>query len=84
MRRVAPPVIAREQLHRLLCGGLEGETNILFVLVEAVTRLVVQELLEAEQADFLGGLGTRRAPRGGPGRLASATSRPGCALPRGH
>src|SRR5436305_8351189 len=57
MRRVAPSVIARERLHRLLSGDLERETNIVSALVETVTRLVVQELLEGEQADFLGGRG---------------------------
>lgn len=57
MRRVAPSVIAREQLQRLLDGGVNQEQNIISALVEAVTRLVVQELVEAEQADFLGGRG---------------------------
>lgn len=57
MRRVAPSVIAREELHRLLAGGAERETNIVSALVETVTRLVVQELLEGEQADYLGGRG---------------------------
>lgn len=54
MRRVAPSVLACEQLHRLLAGGVDRETNILSALVETVTRLVVQELIEGEQADFLG------------------------------
>jgi transposase-like protein len=48
-------VIAREQLHELLAGGAGGEANIVSALVETVTRLVVQELLEGEQADYLGG-----------------------------
>jgi hypothetical protein len=39
-------VIARERLHRLLGGGVDGEANIVSALVETVTRLVVQELLE--------------------------------------
>ena len=51
MRRVAPSVIAREELHRLLAGGADREANIVSALVEAVTRLVVAELLEAEQGD---------------------------------
>jgi transposase-like protein len=38
-------------------------------LVETVTRLVVQELLEAEQADFLGGRG--RYGRRGQGQVGS-------------
>ena len=57
MRRVAPSVIAREQLQGLLAGGTDRETNIVSALVEIVTRLVVQELVEGEQRDFLGGRG---------------------------
>ena len=57
MRRVAPSVVAREQLQRLLGGGVDPEQNIVSALVETVTRLVVQELLEGEQGDFLGGRG---------------------------
>jgi hypothetical protein len=41
----------------LLPGGVDRGTNIVSALVEAVTRLVVQELLEGEQQDFLGGRG---------------------------
>ncbi len=55
MRRVAPSVIAREQLQELLGGGVGRGSNIVSALVETVTRLVVQEVLEAEQADYLGG-----------------------------
>jgi putative transposase len=55
MRRVAPSVIAREQLQELLGGGVGRGSNIVSTLVETVTRLVVQEVLEAEQADYLGG-----------------------------
>jgi putative transposase len=57
MRRVAPSMIAREQLQLLLAGGADREQNIVSALVEAVTRLVVQELLEGGQADYLGGRG---------------------------
>lgn len=57
MRRVAPSMIAREQLQELLAGGADRESNIISALVETVTRLVVQELLEGEQRDFLGGRG---------------------------
>jgi len=57
MRRVAPTVIAREQLQRLLGEGVDHERNIVSALVEAVTRLVVQELLDGEQGEFLGGRG---------------------------
>ena len=57
MRRVAPSVLVRDELDRLLHGGTDAGTNIISTLVETVTRLVVQELLEGEQADFLGGRG---------------------------
>jgi transposase-like protein len=50
-------VIAREQLQGLLAGGVDRQSNIVSALVETVTRLVVQELLEGEQQDFLGGRG---------------------------
>ena len=62
MRRVAPSVIAREQLQELLSGGADRGSNIVSALVETVTRVVVQELLEAEQADFLGGRGRYETP----------------------
>ena len=57
MQRVAPSVIARQQLQELLAGGADHGSNIVSALVETVTRLVVQELLEGEQADYLGGRG---------------------------
>ena len=57
MRRVAPSVIARKRLQQLLAGGVVRETSIVSALVETVTRLVVQELFESEQGDFLGGSG---------------------------
>jgi len=50
-------VIAREQLQQLLAGGADRDSNIVSALVETVSRLVVQELLEGEQRDFLGGRG---------------------------
>ena len=68
MRRVAPSVVAREQLQELL-GGVDRQTNIVSALVETVTRLVVQELLEGEQCDFLGGRG--RYDRRGAGQVGS-------------
>ncbi|MCA1695887.1 MAG: IS256 family transposase [Actinobacteria bacterium] len=57
MRRVSPSMIAREELQRLLAGGADRDSNIVSALVEAVTRLVVEELLEGEQSDYLGGRG---------------------------
>jgi transposase-like protein len=50
-------VLAREQLQELLADGVDRQGNIVSALVEVVTRLVVQELLEGEQRDFLGGRG---------------------------
>lgn len=50
-------MIAREQLQGLLAHGADRESNIVSALVGMVTRLVVQELLEGEQQDFLGGRG---------------------------
>jgi hypothetical protein len=60
-------VLAREELHRLLSGGADREANIVSVFVEAVTRMVVQELIEGEQADYLGGRG--RYERRGDGQV---------------
>jgi putative transposase len=91
MGRVAPSVIAREQLHGLLAGGVERESNIISALVEAMVRLMVQEVLEGEQGDFLGGRGRyeRRAEgqvgsRNGyePGRVRTAEGTVGVAVPQ--
>jgi transposase-like protein len=57
MKKVAPSVLAREELDGLLNGGVDDKTNVISALVDVVTRLVVQQLLEGEQADFLGGRG---------------------------
>jgi putative transposase len=54
MRRVAPSVINRERLHELLDGAAERDVNVISELVQVISELVVQELVEAEQADFLG------------------------------
>jgi transposase-like protein len=69
MQRVAPSQIARQQLQELLAGGAECGSNIVSALVETVTRVVVQELLEGEQADYLGGRG--RYERRGQGQVGS-------------
>jgi transposase-like protein len=92
MRRVPPSVIVREELDRLLAEGADQETNIVSALVDTVTRLVVQQLLEAEQADYLGGRGRyeRRASdqvgsRNGyeSGRLRTAEGAIGVRVPPG-
>jgi hypothetical protein len=82
MRRVAPSVLAREQLQRLLGGGVGQEGNIVSALVEAVTRLVVQELLEGEQGDFLGGRGRYEHRSDDQLGCATATGGAGCVLPK--
>ena len=54
--------------------GVDHETNIVSALVETVTRLVVRELLEGEQRDFLGGRGRydrRGDDQTGPGMAIS-------------
>jgi transposase-like protein len=73
-------MLVREELDQLLHGELDEGTNIVSSLVDTVTRLVVQQLLEAEQSDFLGGRGryAGRELEGGlrngyePGRIRSA------------
>lgn len=57
MRKVAPSVLRREELDRLLAGGVDEGTNLISEVVTTCTRLVVQSLLESEQGDFLGGRG---------------------------
>ncbi len=66
MKKVAPSVLIREELDRLLHRGVEPGRNLISELVAIITRLVVQELLEGEQTDFLGGRG-RYEPREEPG-----------------
>jgi hypothetical protein len=48
-------VLVREELDRLLGSGPDDGTNIVSALVDTVTRRVVEQLLESEQADRLGG-----------------------------
>ena len=61
MKKVAPSVGAREELDRLMAGGVDRDTNLISQLVATCTRLVVQELLEAEQRDWMGGRGRYEA-----------------------
>jgi transposase-like protein len=73
-------VTARQHLQKLLSGGADRGSNIVSALVETVTRLMVQELREGEQADYLGGRGRdeRRdagqvvVQRYAPGRVCTA------------
>ena len=81
MGKVAPSVIARERLQQLLAGSIDRERNIVSALVEAVTRLVVQELVEGEQADWLGGRGRyerREERQAGLAQWLRARSDPHC------
>jgi hypothetical protein len=84
MRRVPPSMLVREDLEALLTGGVGEAENIVSALVDTVTRLVVQELLEAEQGDYLGGRGryTSDAPKISAAR-AMAMSQLVCAPPKG-
>src|SRR5829696_2013033 len=88
MRRVAPSVMAREQLQQLLARGVDRETNIVSALVETVTQLVVQQLLEGEQQDFLGRCGRRGEDQAGSrngyerGRLRTAEGFVDVAVPQ--
>ena len=81
MRRLPPSMLVREELDRLLHDGADEQANIISAMVDTVTRLVVQGLLEGEQADFLGGRGRyerrgdgQRGSRNGyePGRIRTA------------
>ncbi len=54
----------------MLAGGVDRESNIVSALVENVTRLVVQELLEGEQGDYLGGRGRYERRGEGSDRIA--------------
>jgi hypothetical protein len=66
MRRVASSAIAREQL---LAGALEREANIVFALLETVTRLVVQQLLVAKRTGLPRRPGPKRPPQRRAGRI---------------
>jgi putative transposase len=91
MRRLPPSVLVREELDRLLHGGVSEDANIISALVETTTRMVLQQLLEAEQADYLGGRGRyerrdegQRGSRNGyePGRIRTAEGPIGVQVPQ--
>lgn len=54
MRRVAPSMLVREEIDRLLTAGTDPGTNILSALAELGLRYVAQQALEQEQTDHLG------------------------------
>jgi putative transposase len=91
MRRLPPSVLVREELDRLLGGPVDEGTSVISALAGTVTRLVVQQLLEAGQSDFLGGRGryerrsdTRLGSRNGyePGRIRTAEGAIGVRVPQ--
>lgn len=54
MRRVPPSMIVREDIQRLLAGGVEPGTNVVSALAELGLRYITQQALEQEQEDHLG------------------------------
>jgi putative transposase len=81
MRRVPPSMLVHEELEQLLHGEHGESTNVISTLVDVISRLVIQELLEGEQADYLDGRGRyerRRDDQAGwrngyePGRVRTA------------
>jgi putative transposase len=54
MRKVPPSEVIREQISRVLRGGVDSETNLLSTLSELGVRYLLQHALEQEQEDFLG------------------------------
>lgn len=57
MRRVPLSMWIRKDLDRLLADGAGPGENLISELVQTVTALVVQQLVEAEQTDYLGDRG---------------------------
>jgi len=91
MRRLVPSMQVRDELIRLLAGSTEPETNVVSVFLELAVGLVAKQLLEPEQADFLGGRGRyerrgegQRGSRNGyePGRIRSAEGAIPVAVPQ--
>jgi transposase-like protein len=54
MRRIAPSERVREEVGRLFAGGADREANLASELMKLGMRLLVQQGLEQEQADFIG------------------------------
>src|SRR5579859_803130 len=55
MKRVAPSELLQQELQQLLSAGIRpAEADPLGKLVRLAARLVLQEALEQEQADFIG------------------------------
>jgi len=85
MERVAPSELLRQELEKLLSPGPRlSEGDPAGTLIRLAARVVLQDALEAEQADFIGrdryerqGSGDRRGHRNGyePGHLDTAEGR---------
>jgi transposase-like protein len=54
MRRVAPSALVREEIDRLLSGGVQRGSNIVSELASLGLRYLAQQALEQEQQDHLG------------------------------
>ena len=54
MRRVPPSALVREEIDRLLSGGVEHGGNIVSELAALGLRYLAQQGLEQEQQDHLG------------------------------
>lgn len=57
MRKVAPSQMVREEVENVLRGGVDAEGELLSTLMNLGLRSLVQQALEEEQKDFLGGRG---------------------------
>jgi hypothetical protein len=84
VRRVAPSVLAREDLHRLLSGGADRESNIVSALVEVVTRLSCRSSSKASrQTSWAAAAAASVVERVRPGHVM-AMSGAGSARPSGR
>jgi putative transposase len=54
VRRVPPSTLIREEIDRLLEGGLGARGNVISTLADLGLRYLAQQALEQEQEDFLG------------------------------
>ena len=57
MRKVPPSVMVREEVENVLRGGVDAESDLLSTLMHLGVRSLLQQALEEEHRDFLGGRG---------------------------
>lgn len=57
MRKVPPSTLVREEVENVLRGGVDTESDLLSTLMHLGLRSLIQQTLEEEQKDFLGGRG---------------------------